>query len=377
MQKHAMEFSIKRMSRVFGVSRSGYYQFLHATPSRRAQEDERLLLKIKAIHQSSRETYGSPRIHAELREEGETCSRKRVSKIMRKSAIMAKMKRRFKVTTRANPKAAVAPNVLQQDFSAQSPNQRWVADFTYIDTREGWLYVATVLDLFSRRIVGLAMSDRMTDELVIAALEQALIHRQPNTTLTHHSDRGSQYTSRNFQNLLRKRGIIASMSGTGNCYDNSAMESFYHTLKTEHVYFEQYTTREEAKQSIFEYIEVFYNRQRKHSTLGYVSPMVYEKQWHQHTQAITVLFPELFCNSTTIYNFLSRSVEYYDFYGFFLQSFPSDANLLLPNDRYPPRLNSTVLVLPPIKDVIKDPCAFHDLMAHYLFFHAAQKNLML
>jgi len=149
MQTHAMEFSIERMSSVFGVSRSGYYQFTHATASPRAQEDERLLLKIKAIHQSSRQTYGSPRIYAELREEGEMCSRKRVSKIMKQSGIMAKMKRRFKVTTRANPKAALAPNLLQQDFSAETPNQRWVADFTYIDTREGWLYVATVLDLFS------------------------------------------------------------------------------------------------------------------------------------------------------------------------------------------------------------------------------------
>jgi len=284
MQTHAMEFSIERMSSVFGVSRSGYYQFTHATASPRAQEDERLLLKIKAIHQSSRQTYGSPRIYAELREEGEMCSRKRVSKIMKKSGIMAKMKRRFKVTTRANPKAALAPNLLQQDFSAETPNQRWVADFTYIDTREGWLYVATVLDLFSRRIIGLAMSARMTDDLVIAALEQALTHREPTTSLTHHSDRGSQYTSKDFRNLLRENGIIASMSGTGNCYDNAAMESFYHTLKTEHVYFEYYNTREEAKQSIFEYIEVFYNRQRRHSTLGYVSPMVYEKQWQQRAE---------------------------------------------------------------------------------------------
>jgi transposase InsO family protein len=283
MQTHAREFSIERMSSVFGVSRSGYYQFLHATASLREKEDNRLLLKIKTIHQRTRQTYGSPRIHAELLEEGEACSRKRVAKIMKKSGIMAKMKRCFKVTTRANPKAAVAPNLLHQDFSAQTPNQRWVADFTYIDTREGWLYVATVLDLFSRRIVGLAMSDRMTDDLVIAALEQALIHREPTANLVHHSDRGSQYTSKDFRNLLRKKGIMASMSGTGNCYDNAAMESFYHTLKTEHVYFEHYNTREEAKQSIFEYIEVFYNRQRRHSTLGYVSPRVYEKQWQQRT----------------------------------------------------------------------------------------------
>jgi putative transposase len=283
MQSHEGEFTIEKMSEVFDVSRSGYYQFIGANPSERAKEDERLLLKIKAIHQASRHTYGSPRIWAELREEGEHCSRKRVSKIMKKSGIVAKMKRQFKVTTRANPKAAVAPNLLQQDFTAEVPNQRWVADFTYVATQEGWLYVATVLDLFSRRIVGLSMSDRMTDDLVIMALQQALTHRQPTTPMTHHSDRGSQYTSKNFRDLLKKYCIIASMSGTGNCYDNAAMESFYHTLKTEHVYFEHYKTREEAKQSIFEYVEVFYNRQRRHSTLGFVSPMVFEKQWQQQS----------------------------------------------------------------------------------------------
>ena len=192
MQLHESEFTIEGMSRVFGVSRGGYYRFSHAKPSQRAQEDERLLLKIKAIHQASRYTYGSPRIHAELRETGELCSRKRVSKIMRRSGVIAKMKKRFKVTTRVNPKASVAPNLLQQNFTADTPNQRWVADFTYVDTQEGWLYVATVLDLFSRRIVGLAMSSRMTDDLVIMALQQALTHRQPNTSITHHSDRGSQ-----------------------------------------------------------------------------------------------------------------------------------------------------------------------------------------
>jgi putative transposase len=282
MNAHESEFSIERMSSVFKVSRSGYYQFRHAKPSLRSQEDGRLLLKIKAIHQANRQTYGSPRICAELREAGETCSRKRVSKIMKIAGIAAKMKKRFKVTTRANPKAAIAPNVLQQDFTAEMPNRRWVADFTYVDTQEGWLYVATVLDLFSRRVVGLSMSARMTDDLVIAALQQALVHRQPNTRLTHHSDRGSQYTSKDFQTLLKKYCITASMSGSGNCYDNAAMESFYHTLKTEHIYFEHYKTREQAKQSIFEYIEVFYNRQRRHSTLGYVSPMAFEKQWQQH-----------------------------------------------------------------------------------------------
>lgn len=281
MQLHEKEFSIERMSTLFELSRSSYYQFVHATLSRRAQEDERLLIKIKTIHQASRQTYGSPRISAELRAMGETCSRKRVARMMKVAGMAAKMKKRFKVTTRANPKAIPAPNLLKQDFTAQAPNQRWVADFTYVATQEGWLYVATVLDLFSRRIIGLAMSDRMTTDLVANALQQALTHRNPPADLIHHSDRGSQYTSADFQDLLKKHQIKPSMSGTGNCYDNAAMESFYHTLKTEHVYFEYYETREEAKKSIFEYVEVFYNRQRRHSTLGYSSPMFFEKRWQQ------------------------------------------------------------------------------------------------
>ncbi len=288
MQQHADEFSLERMSCVFGVSRSGYYNFSKRTLSRRAQDVEQLLVKIKAIHQASRQTYGSPRIYAELREMGETCSRKRVARIMKSAGIAAKMNKRFKVTTRANPHARAAPNLLKQDFTAQAPNQRWVADFTYVATQEGWLYVATVLDLFSRRIVGLAMSDRMTTDLVSHALQQALLHRKPPSELIHHSDRGSQYTSADFQALLKRHHINASMSGVGNCYDNAAMESFYHTLKTEHVYFEYYETREAAKQSIFEYVEVFYNRQRRHSTLDYSSPVNFETKWQQQQLEVSL-----------------------------------------------------------------------------------------
>jgi len=281
MSTHKNEFSIERMSNVFSVSRSGYYAYVKRKPSHRKLEAERLLLKIKKSHEQSRQTYGSVRIFKDLREAGETCSRKRVAKLMKQAGIKAKMQKRCKVTTKANKAAQPAPNLLQQDFSAQRLNQRWVADFTYVATQEGWLYVATVMDLFSRRIVGLSMSDRMKEDLVIAALQQALTHRQPDSGLVHHSDCGSQYTSEGFQTLLAAHGITASMSGTGNCYDNAAMESFYHTLKTEHIYFEHYQTREQAKQSIFEYVEVFYNRQRRHSTLGFVSPMVFEKQWQQ------------------------------------------------------------------------------------------------
>ena len=284
MQQYESMFSLKRMSNVFNVSRSGYYKFIKAESSERAKENMRLLTKIKEIHAESRQTYGSPRIHAELSAQGEACCRKRVARLMKDAGVQAKMRKRYKLTTRANPKAKAAPNLLQQDFTAEMPNQRWVTDITYVATAEGWLYVAAVLDLFSRRIVGLAMSERMTTDLVLNALNQAVIHRQPTAGLTHHSDKGSQYTSKDFQKQLTLYCMIASMSGTGNCYDNAAMESFFHTLKTEHTYFEHYDTREQAKQSIFEYVEVFYNRKRLHSTLGYCSPMNFEKKWDQQKE---------------------------------------------------------------------------------------------
>ena len=277
MQAHKEEWSIEEMAQTLNVSRSGYYRFTQGKPSRREQENAMLLEKISLIHTESRETYGSPRIHSQLKEEGLSCSRKRVAKLMKKAGIKAKMNKKFKKTTNSNPKAFVAPNLLQQEFKAEEPNQKWVADLTYIATEEGWLYVATVLDLFSRKIIGLAMSERMTTDLVIQALRQALIHRKPSTTLMHHSDKGSQYTSKKFLSLLKTNNITPSMSGTGNCFDNAAMESFYHTLKTEHVYFETYKTRQQARQSIFEYVEVFYNRKRRHSTLGYCSPVKFEE----------------------------------------------------------------------------------------------------
>lgn len=205
------------------------------------------MTKIQGIHQQSRQTYGSPRIHAALKDQGESCSRQRVARLMKKAGVVAKMVKRLKVTTKVSAKAAMAPNLLKQDFTATAPNERWVADITYVWTLEGWLYVACVLDLFSRKVVGLAMSDRLREDLVIAALRQALRHRRPGSGLLHHSDRGSQYTGRAFQRMLAEHHITVSMSGTGNCYDNAAMESFFHTLKTEHVYFERYETRDQAK----------------------------------------------------------------------------------------------------------------------------------
>jgi putative transposase len=278
MKEQAKEFKVERMSQVFGVSSSGYYAYLKQKTSNRKKENNRLLDKIKEVYKSSRQTYGSPRIHAELKLKRESCSKKRVAKIMKAAGIAAKMKKKFKVTTKADPKAVPAVNLLNQNFTVSEPNRWWAADFSYVGTQEGWLYVAVVMDLFSRLVVGLFMSNRMNDDLVVNALKQALVRRCPSVGLVHHSDRGSQYTSQKMRDLLSYYGIVASQSGIGNCYDNAVVESFFHSLKTEHTCFEQYTTREQAKVSIFDYVEVFYNRQRRHSTLGYLSPLAFEQK---------------------------------------------------------------------------------------------------
>ena len=206
---------------------------------------------------------------------------------MKKQGLAAKQKRRFKHTTKANAAHPVAPNLLDRDFTATAPNQKWTSDITYIDTQEGWLYLAVVLDLFSRRIVGWAMSARMTSDLVLDALNMAIQHRQPPPGVLHHSDRGSQYTGRLYQQLLKDKGFQVSMSGTGNCYDNAPTESFFGSLKTEHVHHANYKTRMEARSDIFFYTEAFYNRQRRHSTLGYLSPDAYETTYYQHQLVLT------------------------------------------------------------------------------------------
>ena len=263
------------------VSRSGYYRDCKKIPSRRARDKDLLLQEIWQIYGKSRQTYGSPRIHAELKALGFKCSRPRVARLMKQAGITAKMQRLFKRTTRCNAKAPAAPNLLQQDFSAEKPNQKWLADISDIKTMEGWLYLAVILDVFSRKVVGLSMGESLHTQLVMRALMQALTRRQPEAGLHHHSDRGCQYTSTAFQQLLKEQEIICSMSGSGNCFDNAAMESFFHTLKTECVYFERYETRQQAKANIFEYVEVFYNNQRRHSTLGYVSPNEFEQRYYQ------------------------------------------------------------------------------------------------
>ena len=281
MQQQAHLGGVKEMAQVLGISRSGYYRYCQAKQSQRQEANDRLMKDINSIHQQSRQTYVSPRVHAELKTQGYSCSRPRVARLMQQQGIAAKMKKRFKKTTCVNPKAPVAANVLQQDFSAKRPNERWLSDITYISTNEGWLYVAVLLDLFSRKVVGMATSESLEKELVIQALKQALGRRQRQGELLHHSDKGCQYTSKAFRDLLNQENIRCSMSGTGNCFDNAAMESFFHTLKTEHVYFERYQTRKEAQASIFEYVEVFYNNQRRHSTLDYLAPTEFENNYYQ------------------------------------------------------------------------------------------------
>jgi transposase InsO family protein len=274
---HREEFEITVMCRVLAVSRSGYYAWLKRPTSPRKMADQRLSQQIKEIHQQSRQTYGSPRIQAELAENGISCSPKRVARLMRQAALVAKQSRKFKVTTTDSVhNYPVAPNLLEQDFGASRPNEKWLSDITYIPTAEGWLYLAAVLDLYSRRIVGWAMSDSLERHLPINALKMAIQARQPAPGLLHHSDRGSQYASDDYQALLTQYQMRCSMSRTGNCYDNAPMESFFGTLKTELIHHCHYLTKTEAKTSIFEYIELFYNRFRRHSALGFLSPLIYE-----------------------------------------------------------------------------------------------------
>ena len=262
---------------------TGYYAWRRRPPSRRAQENAKLVIRIQQIHEESYGTYGSPRVHAELRAEGIGCNKKRVERLMHLNGIQAKRKQRRKRTTDSNHAYPIAANLLQQDFQALQPNQKWVADITYIPTREGWLYLAVVLDLFSRKVVGWAMDQSMEASLTLKALNMALNTRRPTAELIHHSDRGSQYACSAYQELLKNKGIQVSMSATGNCYDNAAMESFIATLKSERVHLQVYQFRAEARTDIFAYIEGFYNRRRRHSTLGYLCPDDFELQFFNVT----------------------------------------------------------------------------------------------
>ena len=271
------------MCAVLQVSRSGYYAWLKRPKSNRSTQNEQLMKQIKDIHQQSRGTYGSPRIHDELKDQGVVCSENRVARLMRQHGIAGQKKKKFVRTTDSNHSLPIAPNRLNQCFEADRPDAVWTADITYIWTGQGWLYLAVVLDLFSRRVVGWSMAPSLERTLVIDALKTAIAARNPGKGLIHHSDRGSQYASDDYQKLLRKNKMVASMSRRGNCYDNAPTESWFATLKRELVYRTNYATHAEARQNIFEYIEVWYNRQRKHSAIGYNSPVAYEELWKKST----------------------------------------------------------------------------------------------
>ncbi len=265
------------MCKTLRVSRSGFYAWFGRSESDRAREDRRLLALIQGVFDESRCTYGSPRVHACLQQRGVRCSEKRVARLMKKHGLRPRLKKQFRVqTTDSNHDNPIAPNLLEQNFDTDRPNQAWVSDITYIPTDEGWLYLATIMDLFSRAVIGWSMSASLKAISATAALRMAIERRSPPAGLIHHSDRGVQYTSDEYRRALKDHGMIASMSRKGNCYDNAVAESFFHTLKTELVVHEHYRTRAEARATLFDYIEAFYNRQRLHSSLGYLSPVDFE-----------------------------------------------------------------------------------------------------
>lgn len=273
-QKH---FKIGRMCRIIGIKRSAYYAWKKRPHNLRANKNKEMMENIRKAHKNSGEKYGSPRIYKQLRADGFNCGLNRVARIMRKNGIQARMKKRFKITTDSSHKAPVADNILDRNFKVDGPNKAWVSDITYIWTHAGWLYLCIVLDLYSRRIVGWSMSNRMKAGMVVSALEMASRNRHPEKGLIFHSDRGSQYASELVRKELINRGMIASMSRKGNCWDNACAESFFHSLKTEELNFWNFLNREDAKSCVFRYIEVFYNRMRLHSFLGYKSPFVFEE----------------------------------------------------------------------------------------------------
>jgi putative transposase len=276
--EHQNETPIQRLCYVLNVSRSAYYEWCQSTPTLRDRQNEELLECIRTIHHQSRQTYGSPRIWQALRQQEIQCSRNRIARLMRLHSIKAKMSRRFKVTTRSRSTDMIAPDLVQRQFTIQQPNRVWTSDITYIWTREGWAYLAVVLDLYSRMIIGWEISARLNASLVTTAVQRAIYQRRPTQEVILHSDRGSQYASKDLHSLAKEQMLCLSMGKTGSCYDNAVTESFFHTLKTEHISFQQYDTRLDARCSIFEYIETFYNQRRLHSTLGNLSPMQFELQ---------------------------------------------------------------------------------------------------
>ena len=278
IKNHRNEFPIRKMAAVLNVSKSRYYQW-SKNPGVKEKRDFDLVERIGKIFDQSKKQYGSPRIHSELLDQGITCGHNRVAKIMRNKGIKARIKRKYKVTTDSNHDYPVAPNIVNRQFNVDSPNKIWVSDITYIWTNEGWLYLCIVLDLFSRKVVGWAMSRNIDTQLVADSFTMAVLARNPEKGLIFHSDRGIQYAAHDFRRLLKDNHAVQSMSRKGNCWDNACAESFFSTLKNEEVFHKNYRTRKEARSSIFEYIAVFYNRFRKHTSLDYVSPEKYEKEW--------------------------------------------------------------------------------------------------
>ena len=277
---HASSYPVKMLCRVLGVARSGYYQWKKGSNNRRAEQDATLSTQIQIIFRDSRRTYGSPRVHASLQAEGIRCSKKRRARLMRKNALVARRKRRSVHTTDSCHTEPIAANELARNFQTNAPNHVWVADVTYLPTREGWLYLAVVLDLYARRVVGWSMDATLERSLVMRALEAALKGRQPSAGLLHHSDRGSQYASSDYQTLLAQADIKPSMSRKGNCWDNAVMESFFASFKAE-IGIESFDSHAHARSCVFDYIERFYNRQRRHSTLAYLTPVEHEQRWFE------------------------------------------------------------------------------------------------
>lgn len=270
------KFATRLMCRVLDVSSSGYYDWRRRTPGPRARARAALDEQVKEAFFAEKCRAGAPRLTPRLKARGHSAGHNQVAESLRRQGLRARGARKFKATTNSNHRLPVAPNLLQQDFSAQQPNEKWVSDITYVATDEGWLYVAVVLDLYSRLIVGWAMSDRMSTTLTCDALRMALFRRHRPRGVIVHSDRGSQYCAREYRQLLKHSGLICSMSARGDCYDNAAMESWNHSLKVEAVHGERFVTRAQAKSQLFEYIEIYYNRQRLHSSLGYLSPAEFE-----------------------------------------------------------------------------------------------------
>jgi len=273
VEKNRRQYGVPRLCEALQVSRSGYYAARHRGPSARLQRQVDLTTRIRTIHQASRESYGAPRVHVELLAQKVPCCRNTVAKLMRRAEILPKAIRRFRVTTDSR-KTKASPNLINRDFTSEHPNDLWLSDITYVPTKQGWLYLAAVLDAYSRALVGWAMSRTLDTKLAMDALNMAIAHRGPPVTL--HSDQGSTYATGSYREIVNRYGIRQSMSRKGDCWDNAPMESFFHTLKTELVMHCDYKTRDDARVSLFDYMEVFYNRQRRHSSIRYEAPLPFE-----------------------------------------------------------------------------------------------------